>query len=62
MELHPSAGDTDIVHALPFFYSGFLVSLQAELPMYLSLSADLSAGVQKTSGLVLCRITSSVRM
>ena len=44
-EMHPSAGDINMVLAFPFFNSDFVVSLQAELPTYLSLSADVDANV-----------------
>ena len=43
--MHLSAGDIDILRAFPFFDSACVVTLQAELPTYLSLSADLSAGI-----------------
>ena len=44
-EMRPSAGDINIVLAFPFFNSGSVVSLQGELPTYLSLSADVDANV-----------------
>ena len=44
-EMHPSAGDIHILRAFPFFYSACVVTLPAELPTYLSLSADLSVGI-----------------
>ena len=44
-EMHPSARDIDILRAFPFFDSACVVTLQADLPTYLSLSADLSAGI-----------------
>ena len=34
-EMHPLAGDIDMVCAFPFFDSGFVASLQAELPTYI---------------------------
>lgn len=44
-EMQPSATDIDILSAFPFFDSGCVVALQAELPTYLSLSADVSSGI-----------------
>ena len=44
-EMHPSAGDIDILRTFPLFDSTCVVTLQAELPTHLSLSADLSAGI-----------------
>ena len=44
-EMRPSAGDIDTLKAFPFFNSGHVVTLQAELPTYLALSADVSAGI-----------------
>ena len=42
-EMQPLARDIDILSVFPFFGSGCLVALQAELPTYLSLSADVSS-------------------
>ena len=42
-EMQPSARDIDILSVFPFFDSGCVVALQAELPTYLSLSADVSS-------------------
>ena len=44
-EMRPSAGDIDTLKAFPFFNSGHVVTLQTELPTYLALSADVSAGI-----------------
>ena len=43
-EIQPSAGDIGILRAFPFL-DNEVNSLQAELPTYLSLSADVSAAV-----------------
>ena len=43
-EIQPSARDIDILRAFPFLRHG-VNSLQAKLPTYLSLSADVSAAI-----------------
>lgn len=44
-EMQPSAKDIDILRAFPFFDSGCVVAVQAKLPTYLSLSADVSSDI-----------------
>ena len=43
--MQPSATDIDVVRAFPFVDSECVVALQAELPTYLALAADVSSDI-----------------